>query len=267
MAINTNQSLATPKRDEIIKILCGPRSLEHLRSLRIVASSCRIRTPCKRLLLTNACHFWLCPRFRRWQYSDRNDLVLLNGNYKTRFSVRSTLVNLISCLRQKREPVVWVLQADNQGTSEGAFTTDVFKSLACQILHLSKHPQTESDASAYYVQAQADGQQMQWLSLLGKAMSSLTQLIMVIERSTLVDSEDNPLTEDTSLVAFFLRLIKEITQRECKTVVKILVVNHSSHLASTEVKVAQRNHLLVPATQSHTVAGSVTGSLPWRLKR
>jgi hypothetical protein len=212
--------------------------------------------------------FWLHPRFKKWQYSSRNDIVLIKGDYKSRLVMRSFCVKFIEVLLKQKSPIIWTLQGrDPWDTPRELSTTDAVKSLVCQILQLSLQLQTERSTAVYHAQAQAAESLTQWFDLLGKAISSMPSLYILIERNVAMEAEDtDSASKDCSWLAAFLRLFNELSRRGCKTLVKVLVVIHSSYGTGPrmELKVAQSNQLMIPVYRS---SRGCIGSLPSKLRR
>jgi hypothetical protein len=94
----------------------------------------------------------------------------------------------------------------------------------------------------------------------------MPSLYILIERNVAMEAEDtDSASKDCSWLAAFLRLFNELNRRGCKTLVKVLVVIHSSYGTGPrmELKVAQSNQLMIPVYRS---SRGCIGSLPSKFR-
>ncbi|CEN61298.1 hypothetical protein ASPCAL07955 [Aspergillus calidoustus] len=254
MPLDTNLPLTQVQSDQITQFISSQQSVDPLQSLRFAAALSRRHTRQARSDLIDIGQFWLHPRFRKWESNNQNDLVFIKGDYKSHHAIRSFCVDFIELVRRQNSPVIWTLQVHKSTACPGPNTlptTDVLQDLVCQTLHLSKSLRTEKDASTCCAQISDTQSPMQWMDLLGRAVSSLPMIYILLEVST---------AEQFSWVEAFLWLFGTLNKRECRTRVKVVLVAGTTSAAlesQMELRLAEQHQLVIPAHSRRLLGRSV----------
>lgn len=258
MPVDTNQQLTAPQLNKIFESIPEFHNMECLKSLRFATALSKTHARQNRSAVMNPGRFWLHPRFKKWETNSLNDLIFINGDYKSRLAIRSFCVNFIQLLRKHNEPIIWALQA--QDCTHDTTTMAIIKDLVCQILRTNRPLQTEKEASLFCAQLQEAENSIKLIDLLGKAISSIPKLYILVEQNVSINHEG---TERVSEQFFwsdaFIGMFDELNRRGSRTVVKIVVIAYSGY-ASTKQRVVENHQLSVFANRPSE--GYFRGTLP-----
>ena len=72
-----------------------------------------------------------------------SSLIMVKGNYTSRFEIKNFCVDAIQLLRDARVPIFWALRTTKQDAIQAPSVTDILKNLICQVLRLNILTQKE----------------------------------------------------------------------------------------------------------------------------
>ncbi|TGO11335.1 hypothetical protein BTUL_0112g00250 [Botrytis tulipae] len=192
--------------------------------------------------------FWLAPKMQNWNSSIASSLMMVKGSHRLRNDMKKFSADAIQLLRESNIPVIWALKTSEPQTptSIGNTTTiDIIKSLILQAINLNPSLHTEPSLcsrSQMYLSAKTEAD---WLVLLASVLKGIPLLYIIIDIQLLF----TPTSESSigfSWPTGIFELCKELSDRDSKTVVRVLMLSHgSSFFAQEDMRGYSRDILVV----------------------
>ncbi|KAF7918457.1 uncharacterized protein EAE98_009700 [Botrytis deweyae] len=174
--------------------------------------------------------FWLAPEMQNWNSSISSSLLMVKGSHRLRNDMKKFSANAIQLLRESNIPVIWALKTSEPQTPTpmgNTTTIDIIKSLILQAINLNTT--LHAEISLYsrlqmYLSAKTEAD---WLNLLASVLEGIPVLYIIIDIQLLFTS-----TSESSNGFFWptgiFGLFKELSDRDIKTVVRVLMLSHGS---------------------------------------
>ncbi|ATZ45244.1 hypothetical protein BCIN_01g00620 [Botrytis cinerea B05.10] len=192
--------------------------------------------------------FWLAPKMQNWNSSMASSLLMVKGGYKLRNHIRKFSADAIQLLRESSIPVIWALKTSEPQTPTpigNTTTIDIIKSLILQAINLNPTLHAEPSLSSRlrtYISAKTEAD---WLVLLASVLEGIPLLYIIIDIQLLFTSTSE-LSTGFSWPIGILELFKELSERDSKTVVRVLMLSYgSSFFTQDDMRVYDRDILVV----------------------
>ncbi|KAK6614802.1 hypothetical protein H4I96_01123 [Botrytis cinerea] len=159
-----------------------------------------------------------------------------------------TFDDAIQLLRESSIPVIWALKTSEPQTPTpigNTTTIDIIKSLILQAINLNPTLHAEPSLSSrlrMYISAKTEAD---WLVLLASVLEGIPLLYIIIDIQLLFTSTSE-LSTGFSWPIGILELFKELSERDSKTVVRVLMLSYgSSFFTQDDMRVYDRDILVV----------------------
>lgn len=247
-AIDTNHRLRDIQLNSIMEYMSGFRKVDPLESLSYVSSLYKkhVSKPKTWANSTPGNHFWLHPKFFKWDSQKASSVIMVKGDYQAKHIVRSFAVNLIHQLQNKNIPVIWVLRTTAANDEvNGLSVNDILRDLICQGLRLNWSQNSEHDMAMSCAQFRSAESLDQWIELLAKVLGSLREIYLIVD----IESIDQALAtqlEGFSWISTFQRIFTSLDVRGCTTHLRVVILSYGSATIQ-ESKLTEFSHLVVSA--------------------
>ncbi|RYO15714.1 hypothetical protein AA0111_g11645 [Alternaria arborescens] len=226
--------------------LSGANALDPLKVLQYRAFM-RARTRARQTRADAGSQFWLNPKFTAWESASSPTMIMVKGEYSTRFQVQSFAVDVINDLRNRTVPTLWALKSVPADGATSASAIDVIKGLVCQAIQLSISQHTERSLALSCAQFRAADSVEQWLDLLARTIASFPQLYIIVDLETVGSSYLNGFSWLSHLTAMFQRH----NSGKWISRLKILLVSYGSMMRQQN-DLRNFRDIVVPVKPSHT---------------
>ncbi|RII09750.1 hypothetical protein CUC08_Gglean005740 [Alternaria sp. MG1] len=243
--LDTNQRLTDLQLNQIMDFLSGANALDPLKVLQYRAFM-RARTRARQTRADTGSQFWLNPKFTAWESASSPTMIMVKGEYSTRFQVQSFAVDVINDLRNRTVPTLWALKSVPADGATSASAIDVIKGLVCQAIQLSISQHTERSLALSCAQFRAADSVEQWLDLLARTIASLPQLYIIVDLETVGSSYLNGFSWLSQLTAMFQRH----NSGKWISRLKILLVSYGSMMRQQN-DLRNFRDIVVPVKPSH----------------
>jgi hypothetical protein len=132
-------------------------------------------------------------------------MIMVKGEYSTRFQVQSFAVDVINNLRNRTVPTLWTLKSVPADGATSTSAIDVIKGLVCQAIQLNISQHTERSLALSCAQFRAADSVEQWLDLLARTIASFQQLYIIVDLEAVGGSYLNDISWLSQLAAMFQR--------------------------------------------------------------
>jgi hypothetical protein len=228
--------------------LSGANALDPLKALQYRAFM-SARSKGRRSKVEGGSHFWSDPKFAAWESASSPSMIMVKGEYSTRFQVQGFAVDVIHELRNRTVPILWALKSVPAHDASAASTIDIIKGLICQAIQLNMSQHTERSLALSCAQFRAADSVEQWFDLLAHTIASFPQLYIIVDLEAVGSSYLQGISWLSQLAAMFQRHAsgKWISR------LKILLISYGSMLWQQD-DLLQFRDIVVPARQSQTTA-------------
>jgi hypothetical protein len=174
--------------------------------------------------------FWLAPKMQNWNSSIASSLIMVKGSHRLRKHIKSFCADAIRLLRESNTPVLWALKTSEPQTptpTDNTTTIDIIKSLILQTINLNPTLHTERSLCSrlqIYLSAKTEAD---WLVLLASMLEGIPLLYIIIDIQ-LLSTSASELSSGFSWPAGISRLFKELSDRDSKTVVRVMMLSYGS---------------------------------------
>lgn len=202
--------------------------------------------------------FWRDPKMQTWSCSKSSSLVMVNATRKLRFNVKDFCTNSIAMLQEDQIPVIWALKAmDTRGTAESPMhdqvsTIELLKYLISQAISVNEAIHTDAALTPRLKLYMDAKNEEQWLDILAMSLQGLPLIYIIIDVELLSPSLAD-LTENFSWPIAFLKVFAELSQRNNKTIVKVVLVSYGSPVLKNNIS-DEFQKLTVSVNQHHKTA-------------
>jgi hypothetical protein len=172
-------------------------------------------------------HFWSHPKFNRWQSQQQPALIMVKGDYKSRFEVKKFCISVVQMLRKSNMPVIWTLKPCQADGSDPLSVIDVVRDLVCQALRLNVSFRTERFLSLSCAQFRVAETEEQLFDLLAMIVATLPQLYIVVDIEA-VDMSSANRTHVFSWFSAFQAMFQKLSSRQLNLVLKVVLVSYGS---------------------------------------
>jgi hypothetical protein len=184
--------------------LSGANALDPLKALQYRAFM-SARTRGRQTRTDVGSQFWLNPKFTAWESASSPTMIMVKGEYSTRFQVQSFAVDVINNLRNRTVPTLWTLKSVPADGATSTSAIDVIKGLVCQAIQLNISQHTERSLALSCAQFRAADSVEQWLDLLARTIASFQQLYIIVDLEAVGGSYLNDISWLSQLAAMFQR--------------------------------------------------------------
>ncbi|KAJ4983226.1 nacht domain protein [Stagonosporopsis vannaccii] len=252
-SLDTNRRLTDLQLNQIMDFLSNANALDPLKTLeyrRFLTS----RTRNFQQQITTMSKFWLDPKFSAWEAACTPTLIWLKGDYNNRIEVQSFAIEIISQLRYRKTPVLWMLKSVSAYGATAASMIDLVKGLACQALQLNVALHTESSLALTCAQFRAADTLEQWFDLLAEIIQPFSLLYIVVD----IQAVGSSYSQDASWMTQLFAMFDRHSSRKWITRLKVLLVSYgvtagesSEVIRHHDSIVLARNRPTRPVTLSH----------------
>jgi hypothetical protein len=232
--------------NQIMDFLSGANTLDPLKALQYRAfMSARSRGRQTRADARSL--FWLNPKFAAWESASWPTMIMVKGEYSTRFQVQSFAVDVINNLRNRTVPALWALKSVPANGATSASAIDIIKGLICQAIQLNITQHTERSLALSCAQFRAADSVEQWLDLLARTIASFPQLYIIVDLEAVGGSYLNSISWLSQLAAMFQRH----NSGKWISRLKILLVSYGAMVRQQD-DLLKFHDIVVPVTSSQT---------------
>ena len=188
-----------------------------------------------------------------------SSLVIIKGNYISRFEVKDFCVSAINLLRDSKIPVLWALKTKEQGALEAPSVIDLLKDLVSQALRLNIALHNERSLALSCTQFQGAETEKNWFELLARVLAGLPQVYIIIDVeavSPYFGGHDHTFSWPSAFLDFF----QNMSEQGCKTLIKVVLVSYGS-VASLEMSRKDSRSVVIPVGRPQTTPLAVRGKL------
>lgn len=195
-------------------------------------------------------HFWLHPKFVRWQSRQDPALIMVKGDYKSRFEAKRFCVNIVELLRKSNIPVIWTLKTPQAEGPHGLSVVEVMKDLVCQALRLNLYGHTERFLSLSCAQFREAETEDQWINLLAMIVATLSYLYIIVDIEA-VNITYAKRTQGFSWLSAFQAMFQNLSKRQFRPILKVVLVSYGSATVQ-ESRLAEFQDLVVLVRQARS---------------
>ncbi|KAI4626330.1 uncharacterized protein J4E87_004832 [Alternaria ethzedia] len=256
--LDTNHRLTDLQLNQIMDFLSGANALDPLKALQYRAFM-SARTRGRRLKEETGSQFWSNPKFAAWESASSPAMIMVKGEYSTRFQVQGFAVDVIHDLRNRTVPILWALKSVSAHGASAASTVDIIKGLICQAIQLNISQQTERSLALSCAQFRAADSVEQWFDLLARTIASFPQLYIIVD----LEAVGSSYLQSTSWLSQLAAMFQRHASGKWISRLKILLISYGSMLWQQDDLLHFRD-IVVPARQSHTnsmLQGRLRGSV------
>ena len=221
--IDTNERLSDIQVSEVMNITSRTSSIDAMKSLQYCVFM-RNRRSSRPSFVSHP--FWLEEKFQTWKSMPASSLIMVKGNYTSRFEIKNFCVDAIQLLRDARVPIFWALRTTEQDAIQAPSVTDILKNLVCQVLRLNILAQNERSLALSCSKFHRAETEAQWFDLLGSVLAGLPQIYIIVD----VEAA-SPIYASSKVFSWplgFLNVFKKLSERGLKTIVKVVLVSYGS---------------------------------------
>ncbi|TGO29089.1 hypothetical protein BPAE_0019g00650 [Botrytis paeoniae] len=192
--------------------------------------------------------FWLTSKMQNWNSSMESSLLMVKGGHRLRNHMKKFSADAIQLLRESNMPVIWALKTSEPQTPTpigNTTTIDIIKCLILQAINLNPTLHAEPSLCSrlrMYLSAKTEAD---WLVLLASVLEGIPLLYIIIDIQLLFAStseSSNGFSWPTGIVELF----KELSDRDSKTVVRVLMLSYgSSFFTQDDMRGYSRDILVV----------------------
>ncbi|OAG16202.1 hypothetical protein CC77DRAFT_391926 [Alternaria alternata] len=244
--LDTNQRLTDLQLNQIMDFLSGANALDPLKALQYRAFM-SARTKGRQTRPDAGSQFWLNPKFTAWESASSPTMIMVKGEYSTRFQVQNFAVDVITNLRNRTVPTLWALKSVRADGATSASAIDIIKGLICQAIQHNISQHTERSLALSCAQFRAADSIEQWLDLLARTIASFPQLYIIVDLEAVGGSYLNGISWLCQLTAMFQRH----NSGKWISRLKILLVSYGSMMRQQDDLLNFRD-IVVPVKSSHT---------------
>ncbi|MCJ1268458.1 hypothetical protein MMC22_008346 [Lobaria immixta] len=246
--LNTNQRLSDLQVSQIVASTSNPCKMDAMKSLQYcVFMRKQLLKPA-----TAAQPFWLTPRFQTWKSAVASSLVIVKGNYATRFEVKDFCVNAVTLLRSAKIPVIWALKTVEPSVVEAPSAIDLLKDLTSQALRLNIALHNERSLVLSCTKFLGAESENDWFDILAGVLAGLPQIYILIDIEA-VNPHYQTIEQGFSWPSAFLNFFGKISERGLKTVVKVVLVSYGSAVFRELSQKKELQDLVITVGQPQTV--------------
>ncbi|KAH6623159.1 hypothetical protein F5144DRAFT_595385 [Chaetomium tenue] len=231
--------------------------------------------------------FWLHPRFQTWSESSSSNLIMVQGTFAGRSTMRAclidrildrfvTLIDAIDAIRQANATTLWALKTSDTAavaphSGASISSVELLKYLTAQALRLGGPPSTTTERTLALSCArfQTARGEREWIHLLAGSLANMgsRHVFIVVDVELLgreaaagitQSNENHGSSSDRFTLPESLKgLFAQLEARAPGVVVKVLLVSYGSPLFRATGEVCQKDVLLAgrPRPQRSRVAG------------
>jgi hypothetical protein len=221
--LDTNEKVSDLQFSELVRIAAEPSSFDPLESYTQAVLIRNLRRQNQRTNIPSA--FWQSPTLKKFADSPSSSLMLVKGTFQERAALRDTAVKVTEELKRKNIPTLRAVGARMPDPAARApIPVDILKSLVAQALTLDDSSHSQKSTALSCTQLRTAATERQWFDILGAALANLCRdTYVVLELDALISpSSDN--SSNSEVIALFSNLLKELTIRRSKSIVKVLIV-------------------------------------------
>lgn len=192
--------------------------------------------------------FWLASKMQNWNSSIASSLLMIKGSHRLRNDMKKFSADAIQLLRESNIPVIWALKTSESQTPTpiaNTTTIDIIKSLILQAINLNPSLHTEPSLCSRSQMYHSAKTEADWLVLLASVLKGIPLLYIIIDIQLLFTStseSSNGFSWPTGIFALF----KELSDRDSKTVVRVLMLSYgSSFFTQDDMRGYSRDILVV----------------------
>ncbi|TGO51755.1 hypothetical protein BOTNAR_0345g00030 [Botryotinia narcissicola] len=174
--------------------------------------------------------FWLASKMQNWNSNIASSLLMVKGSHRLRNEMKKFSADAIQLLQESNIPVIWALKTSEPQTPTpigNTTTIDIIKSLILQAINLNSSLHTEPSLcsrSQMYLSAKTEAD---WLVLLASVLKGIPLLYIIIDIQLLFTSTSES-SNGFSWATGIFELFKELSDRDSKTVVRVLMLRYGS---------------------------------------
>ena len=178
---------------------------------------------------TKSDSFWLSSKLQVWSSAQGSSLSIVKGTFQSRFEVKDFCVNVIEQLDKAQVPVLWAMKMSKvAGFGQRASSIDVLKHLIVQALRLNPTVRTEKSMALSCARFQSQVTEKDWFQLLECVLAGMPNEVYILIDLETLSRELATLTQDFSWLSAFQDLFRNLSKRDIKTRVKVLLVSYGS---------------------------------------
>ena len=221
--IDTNERLSDIQVSDVMNITSRTSSIDAMKSLQYCVFM-RNRRSSRPSFVSHP--FWLEEKFQTWKSMPASSLIIVKGNYTSRFEIKNFCVDATQLLRDARVPIFWALRTTKQDAIQAPSVTDILKNLICQVLRLNIPTQKERSLALSCSKFYGAETEAQWFDLLGSVLAGLPQIYIIVDAEAV-----SPIYASSKVFSWPLRslnVFKKLSERGLKTIVKVVLVSYGS---------------------------------------
>ncbi|KAF7924669.1 uncharacterized protein EAE97_010620 [Botrytis byssoidea] len=192
--------------------------------------------------------FWLASKMQNWNSSIASSLLMVKGSHRLRNEMKKFSADAIQLLRESNIPVIWAIKTSEPQTPTpigNTTTIDIIKSLILQAINLNSSLHTEPSLCSHLQMYLSAKTEADWLVLLASVLKGIPLLYIIIDIQLLF----TPTPESSigfSWPTGIFELFKELSERDSKTVVRVLMLSYgSSFFTQDDMRGYSRDILVV----------------------
>ena len=196
--------------------------------------------------------FWQDSKFKVWNSRPQSSMIMIRGSYGSRFDVRNFCVGAVNLLRQTDVPVIWTLKTPYNDDLGAPNVVDILKDLVAQALRLNISIHNEHALSLSCVRFRGAESANEWLDLLGSVLTGLAEVYIIVDVET-VTLKSTHFELPFLWTSAFGDLFNKMSQRGCRTVVKLILLSYGSAIPLRGPQTAPWDSVIILG-RSHNVS-------------
>jgi hypothetical protein len=169
---------------------------------------------------------WRSHKLKEWAGAQASSLILIKGYSSTRHETKDFAADIVGLLRRMKFPVVWTLSAREETENHWRSPIDILKQLVLQLLHLNHSLLDKQSPTLNAARFQSATTESEWFGILGSVLEGLPQIYIAIDAEVL----SRKFSTQLSWPDAFLEVFKNLKEKGCKTVVKVVLVSLMNNL-------------------------------------
>lgn len=171
--------------------------------------------------------FWKSSALQSFSSSQSSSLVLVKGNFRSRFSLRDAAVIITEELHQKNVPVLWAVRTVTPHSSTDRVSpSDVVKSLVAQALRLSSPSHSQKLVALSCARLQTASTEAEWFQVLASALEGLCREIYIMLDFDILMRPSREELVGTQILDLFFDLFQELSKKGLGHRVKVMIFTY-----------------------------------------
>ncbi|KAH6875179.1 hypothetical protein BKA58DRAFT_437169 [Alternaria rosae] len=221
--VDTNDKVSDLQFSEMVRIAAELSSFDPLESYSQAVMVRNLRRRTQQVNVPNA--FWQSQTLKKFAESSEPSLMLIKGSFQERGALRDTAVRVAEELKSKNITTLWAVNAQlSDRATSIPNPLDILKSLAAQALTLGDSAHSQKSTALSCTQLRTATTAKEWLEILGATLENVCREVYIVLELDILISSVHATSSTDEVIALFCNLLKELTGRAKRSIVKVLIV-------------------------------------------